>query len=78
MIDEQGEHGSRDDQEFDPECIMVVIIRGLELDIHEVKRSVRRDYEDQLHERIVRRYVCRDQVQVSCCVNDGEKYLRLS
>lgn len=62
MIDQQGENGCRDEQELDPERIMVVVVRRLEFDVHEIDCGVRRSYKHHFHKSIISRYVSGDEI----------------
>jgi len=45
-----------------PECIVIMVIRGFELDIHQENCGKGRCNEYNLHERVVRRDECGEQV----------------
>lgn len=55
MVYQQGQDSSRDDEEFNPEGVVVMIIGRLKLDVHQVQGGVGSRQKDKLHERVVGR-----------------------
>lgn len=45
-----------------PERVMIMIVRGFKLDVHQEDRGEGRDDENDFHECVVRRYECGEQV----------------
>jgi hypothetical protein len=68
MVDEQGQDHGRNDEKLDSERVMLTIVRGLELDIHQIERAKRGGQVEDLHHRVVQRDEVGEQVQVA-----GEK-----
>lgn len=77
-MNQQRQHEARNQQELDAERVMVVVVRGLKLDVHQVQSGHRRHDKDQLHHRVVHAHERRHQVQVAGNVHDREQYLRLA
>ena len=75
MIDEDSQacHGS--DEELNSECVMVTVIGGLELRVHEVHSDIRRNHKDDLHDGVVQRHEGCEQIQVSRGVHHCKHYL---
>lgn len=78
MIDQQCQYQSGNQEELNPEGVVVVIISGFEFHVHQVNSRIWRHDKYQLHYSIIGRNVRRQQVQIPCGVYYGEKYLRLS
>lgn len=53
VVYQEGQDCSGDEEEFNPEGVVVVIIGRLKLDIHQVQGGVGSRQEDELHERVV-------------------------
>ena len=53
MIDEEGQSSDGHDEELDAKRVVVAIVRGLELDEHEVDGGDADRYEDDLHRCVV-------------------------
>lgn len=51
MVDEKSEATYRDDQELHPESVMIAIIGGFELGIHQVHCGIRTSDVDDLHQK---------------------------
>jgi hypothetical protein len=58
-----------------PECVMVVVICGLKLHVHQVYGAERRAQEEDLHCRVVHRDEAGEQVQVASCKYTSEEDL---
>ena len=54
---------------------MLTIVRGLELDVHQVDGAARRGEIEDLHDRVVRRDEVSEQVQVACEEDEREEDL---
>lgn len=78
MIDEDSQACNRCDEKLNSECVMVAVVGGLELGVHEVHSDIRRNHKDDLHDRVVQGHKSCEQVQVSCGVHHCEHYLRLA
>lgn len=61
-----------------PERIVIMIVRGFELHVHQENRGEGRGDEHNLHERVVRGDERGYQIQVTARVNNGEEDLRLA
>lgn len=77
-VDQQRQHEARNQQELDAERVVVVVVRGLKLDVHHVQSGHRRHDKDQLHNRVVHAHERRHQVQIAGNVHDREQNLRLA
>jgi hypothetical protein len=55
MVDQEGQARHWHNKELYPECIMVTVIRRLELHVDEIDREERRRDEDHFHTGIVDR-----------------------
>lgn len=53
MVDEQGQNYTRNQQELNPEGVMIVVVGGTEFQIHQVQGSEWRYNEDKFHEGVV-------------------------
>lgn len=53
MVDEQGQNHAGNQQELNSERVVIVVVGGTELQIHQVQSSERRDDEDEFHEGVV-------------------------
>lgn len=57
---------------------MIVVVRCLKLDVHEVDRAVGCGEKEYFHDGVISRNVGSDQIQVSCRVNNCKQNLRFS
>ena len=64
--------------EKSPEGVMVLVVSGLKLHVHQVHGAERRAQKEDLHRRVVERYVAGEQVQVPGREHDREQQLRPS
>jgi len=78
MIDHQREQGARHQQEFDAERIVIVVIGGLKLHVHQIHGGTGRGQEQHLHHRVVQAHVGGEQIQVARQIDHGEQDLRLA
>ena len=53
MVNKHGQPSSWDHQELCPKRVVIRVIRGLELDKHEIECPICRHDEDHLHHRVV-------------------------
>lgn len=65
MVDDEREDGAGNEQELDAERVVVAVVRGLELDVHEINGAERRGDVEDLHQRVVQRDEVREEVQVA-------------
>lgn len=65
MIDEKRQNKSGNDEEFDSESVVIVIVRRSKLHVNKVDRRKGSGHEHQLHAGIVHGDVSCHQVQVS-------------
>lgn len=78
MVDEDGQTSNRNHQELHSECVMVAVVRCLELVIDEEESEEGESEEDNFHGGVVERDKGCQQVQVPSCVDHGKHDLRLS
>jgi hypothetical protein len=78
VVDEEGEDGGGYDKELDAERVVLSVVRGLELDVHEIEGAERTRQVEHLHDRVVERDKVREQVQVASKENEGEEHLTAS
>jgi len=78
VVDHQREQGARHQQKFDAEGVVVVVVGGLKLDVHQVHRGTGRGQEEHLHHRVVQAHVGGEEVQVARQVDHCEQDLRLA
>lgn len=78
MVDEQGEDEAGHQEELNPERVVVVVVGGPELHVHQVNRGIGGYDEHKLHNSVICRYVGRQQIQVPGCVHYGEQNLGLA
>jgi len=76
VVQEQRQDDTGQDQELNSEGIMVGVIGGLELEVHEVAGADGRGKEEHLHGRVVGRDEVGEQVQVTGDEHQGEQDLR--
>ena len=65
VVDEDGKPGHRNHKELHSERVVTVVVRRAELGIHQIYCGVRRDDEEDLHDRVVQRHERREQVQIA-------------
>lgn len=75
VVDKQRQDHAWNQQEFNSEWVVIVIICGAELQIHQVEHSQWRDDEDELHEGVVEADEGGEEIQVSTEVNDRKQDL---
>lgn len=75
VIYQQSQQHTRDQQEFNSERVMVVVVGSAELQIHQVEGSKRWDDKYELHKRIVQTNVGCEEVEIAAEIDDGEKDL---
>lgn len=75
MVDEQGQNHARNQQELNPEGVMVVVVGGTEFQVHQVQSAERWDDEDEFHEGVVDADEGGHKIQVATQVNDSEEDL---
>jgi len=78
VVDNQGNQGRRDQQEFYSECVMIAVIGGLEFDEHEINGSVGSGDKKDLHDGIVNRDEVSQQIQISRREDKRKQDLRLA
>lgn len=78
MIDEQREKNTRENQEFDSESIVIMVVGSLEFDEHQINCSERSRQKDDFHRRIINGYEGGNEIQVAGSVDDSEQDLRSS
>ncbi|KAH8246760.1 hypothetical protein KR038_008032 [Drosophila bunnanda] len=78
VIDHQRQEGARHQQEFDAEGVVVVVVGGLKLHVHQVDRGAGRGQEEHLHHRVVQAHVGGEQIEVTGQVDHREQNLRLA
>jgi len=78
VVDKYGQTGHRHDEELHPERVVVVVVRGTELGVHEVDGGVQRHEEKHFHHRVVERHERREQVEVARREHHRKHYLRLA
>jgi hypothetical protein len=57
---------------------VILVVCGLELDIHQVDGGIGCSQEYYLHHRVVQGNICGDEIEVPCRVDKGEKQLALA
>lgn len=75
MIEEQRQHHARNQQEFNPEWVVVVVVGGAELHVHQVECAQRRNDKDELHESVVDADEGCEEIQIATEINDSEENL---
>lgn len=75
MIDEQRQDHARNEQEFNSEGVVVVVVGGSELHVHHVERSQRRHDKYELHEGVVDADEGCEKIQIATEIDDGEENL---
>lgn len=65
MIEHERQDDRRNDEKFDSESVMLSIVGGLELDVHQVESAERRRQIEDFHGRVVQRDKMGEQVQVT-------------
>lgn len=78
MVDKEGETRYRDEQELHPECIMVTVICGAELQEHQIDCANGGGDEDDLHGGVVEGDEVSEQVQVARQVDQRKHDLCLA
>lgn len=78
MVQDQGQQGAGTQQELNPESIMVAVVGGLELDIHQVDGGGRGADKEDLHDGVVDGDEVGDEVQVAGHEHNEEEDLRLA
>lgn len=72
MVDYKREDYNRDDKKLDAEGVVVAVVCGLELQIHQVDGGVRGTNKENFHRRVIHRYEVAEEIQVTGCVGQGE------
>jgi len=72
VVQRYGQQGSRAQQKFNPKRVVVAVVGGLELDIHQVDGGGGRAHEEDLHTRVVQGDKVGEKIQVPGD-KDGEK-----
>lgn len=75
MINHQGQNCRRHEQELNPERVMIGVIGGPELDIHEIQGGQRGTNENQLHHGVVQADEGRKEIQVARHIRYGKQNL---
>lgn len=65
MIDNQGEQKTRNQQEFTAERIMIVVVSGLKLHVHQIHGGPRCGQKENLHHRVVEADVGGEQIEIA-------------
>lgn len=72
MIDEKTENEARQQQEFNSEWVVIMIVSSSEFQVHQIEGSKGWSNEDKLHESVINTNECCEEVQVSTQINDCE------
>lgn len=78
MIDEQSQDEAGQQQELNPEGVVIVVIGCAEFQVHQVECAQRWSDEDDFHECVINANECGEKVQISAEIDGGEENLRLS
>lgn len=78
MINQQRQEHTRNQQEFNSEWVVIVVVCGAELQVHQIQCAQGRDDEDEFHEGVVNADEGGEQIQVPTKINDCEENLWLS
>jgi len=65
VVEHKGQDCSRTKQKLNPKSVMVRVIGGLKLQVHQVDSAEGRGQEEDLHDGVVQRDVVGEQVQVA-------------
>lgn len=72
MVDYQRKNDNREDKKLDAEGVVVAVVCGLELQIHQVDGGIRGANKEYFHHRVIYRYEVAEEIQVTGCVGQGE------
>lgn len=75
MIDKQRQYGGGNQQKLNPERVMIGVIAGSELNIHQIQGCTGGGNEDQLHNCVVQTHKSGHQIQISRNISDCKKNL---
>ncbi len=78
MVDKEGETSNRHNEELHAECVVVAVIGGPELHVHQVHGQTGGGDEEQLHAGVVQRHKVGEKIQVTSSKNQGKHDLTLA
>jgi len=78
VVDEQRQSNDGHKEELYAECVVIPVVRGLELWIDEVQRGKGRREKDDLHNRVVDRHKACEEVKIARGVHQRKHQLRLA
>jgi len=78
MVQGQGKEGAWAQQKLDPESIVVAVVGGFKLDVHQIHGGGRRRDKEYLHDRVVQRDKVGEEVKVAGHEHRQEQDLRFA
>lgn len=75
VVQDQGQNRSGTEEKFNPKSVVVMIVGGLELEIHEIDGADGGGEEEDFHRGVVEGDEIRDQVQIAGDEDDSEEDL---